>query len=145
MDLIAASAAAARYFRAAWTDECVRPYIITNEILADFQTRAIVGDYFQFFDVVVRLACHHRVDAAGVVANHAADGAAVVAGGIGREGEVMFFGGVAEVVEDNSGLNAGDAAFGIDFENARHVLGEIQHDGDVAALAGQGCASTATK
>ncbi len=47
----------------------------------------------------------------------------------------MFFGGVAEVVEHDAGLHAGDAVRGIDLEDARHVLGEIEHDGNVAALA----------
>jgi hypothetical protein len=74
------------------------------------------------------------VDTAGVVADHAADGATVVAGGIGSEGQMMFFGGVAEVIEDNAGLDARDAPFGIDLENVSHVLGEIEHDGDIAAL-----------
>ncbi len=59
---------------------------------------SVVGHYFQGFDVVIRLAAHDGVDAAGVVADHAADGAAVVAGGIGGEGQVIFFGGVAEVI-----------------------------------------------
>ena len=90
-------------------------------------------------------AGHDGVDAAGVVADHAADGAAVVAGGIGGEGEVMFFGGVAEVVEDDAGLHAGDAAGGIDLENARHVLGEVEDDGDVAALSGEGGAAAAAE
>jgi hypothetical protein len=93
-------------------------------------------------DVVVGFAGHYGVDTAGVVADHAADGAAVVAGGIWGEGEVIFFGGVAESVEHNSGLDAGDAARGIDFENVRHVAGEIEDDGDVAALAGERCASS---
>ena len=66
-------------------------------------------------------------------------------GGIGSEGEVMFFGGVAQSVEHDAGLHAGDAARGIDLEDFRHVLGKIQHDGDVAALAGERRASAATQ
>ena len=58
-------------------------------------------------------------------------------GGIGGEGEVVFFGGGAEMVEHDSGLYAGDAARGIDFEDPRHVLGKIEDDGDVAALSGE--------
>ncbi len=85
------------------------------------------------------------MDAAGIVADHAADGAAVVSGGIGGEGEVMFFGSVAEMVEDDSGLHAGDAAGGIDLEDFRHVLGKIQNDGDVAALSGERGAAAAAE
>jgi hypothetical protein len=76
------------------------------------------------------------MDAAGIVADHATEGAAIMRGGVGSESEMVLFGGGAESVEDDSGLYAGDAAGGIDFENARHVLGEIENDGDVAALAG---------
>ena len=85
------------------------------------------------------------MDAAGVVADHAAESAAIVSGGIGRESEVVFFGGGAESVEHDSGLYAGDAAGGIDFENPRHVFGKIEDDGDVAALAGERCAAAAAE
>jgi hypothetical protein len=86
------------------------------------------------------------MNAAGVVADHAAKRAAVMRGGIGAEGEVMFFGGGAQMVKNDSGLHAGDAADGIDFENLRHVPGEIENDGDVAALSGErGAAATAEK
>jgi hypothetical protein len=117
----------------------------TNEILADCQAGAVVEDYFQGFDVVVGFAGHYGVDSAGVVADHAADGAAVVTGGIGSEGEVMFFGGVAQLVENDSGLHASDAASGIDLEDRGHVLGKIEDDGDVAALAGERRSSATTE
>jgi hypothetical protein len=68
-----------------------------------------------------------------------------VAGGIGGEGEVIFFGGVAECIEDNAGLHAGDAAGGINLEDSRHVSRKIQHDGDVAALAGERGAAAAAE
>jgi hypothetical protein len=83
--------------------------------------------------------------AAGVVADHAAEGAALVTGWVGAEGEVMFFGGVAKIVEDDSRLHARDAAGGIDFENPRHVPREIEDDGDIAALAGKRGASPAAE
>jgi hypothetical protein len=86
------------------------------------------------------------MNAAGVVADHAAESAAIVRGGVGREGEVVLFGGGAKGVKHHSWLHAGDAAGGIDFENPRHVLREIEDDGDVAALAGERCAgATAEK
>ena len=66
-------------------------------------------------------------------------------GGIGREGEMVLFGGGAESVKHHSGLYTGDAAGGIDFENPRHVFGEIEDDGDVAALAGERCATAAAE
>jgi hypothetical protein len=85
------------------------------------------------------------VDAAGIVADHAADGAAVVAGGIGGEGQVIFFGGVAEVIQDYSGLDSGDPVVGIDLENLSHVLCEVENNRDVAALSGEGGAAAATQ
>ncbi len=64
-------------------------------------------------------------------------------GGIWSEGEVMLFGGSAERIEDDSGLNSRDAAHRIDFENGRHVLREIEDDGGVATLSGEGGSSAA--
>jgi hypothetical protein len=114
--------------------------------LADFHSRAVVSDDFEFFDIVIRLAGHYGVDAAGIVSDHATDGAAVVAGGIGREGQVIFLGGVAQIVEDDAGLHAGDATLRIDLDDLGHVPGKIQNDGDVAALAGErGPAAAAEK
>jgi len=51
----------------------------------------------------------------------------------------------AEVVQDHARLDAGDAALGIDFEDARHVLREIKHDRHIAALSGERGASAAGK
>ena len=112
---------------------------------ADLHAHAVVGEDFEGFDVVVGLAGHDGMHAAGVVADHAAERAAVVRGGVGREGEMVLFGGGAEIVEHDSGLHAGDAAGGIDFENPRHVLGKIEDDGDVAALAGERRAAAAAE
>src|ERR1700752_1299029 len=106
---------------------------------------AVVCDYLKGFDVVVRLAAHDGVDAAGVVADHATDGAAIVAGGIRGKGQVIFFGGVAGLIQNFSGLDARDAAFGIDLEDISHVLREVEDDGDVAALSGKGCAAATTE
>ena len=49
----------------------------------------------------------------------------------------------AQRVEDDAGLHAGDALLDIDLENAVHVLREVEHDGDVAALAGEARAGAA--
>ena len=65
--------------------------------------------------VVVGFAGHHGVHAAGVVADHATEGAAIVGGGVGSKGEVVLFGGGSEMIENDSGLYAGDAADRINF------------------------------
>jgi hypothetical protein len=66
---------------------------------------AVVEEEVEGEDVVDGLAAHEGVDAAGVVADHAADGAAGVGGGIGGEGEGEFFCGVADAIEDDAGLD----------------------------------------
>jgi hypothetical protein len=58
---------------------------------------------------------------------------------------MKFFRGVAEMVENDSGLHARDAARGIDLEDLRHVLREIEDDGDIAALSGERSSSTAAE
>jgi len=103
----------------------------------DVEALAVVGEDVEGLDVVVGLAGHDRVHAAGVVADHAAESTAVVGGRIGRESQVMFFGFAAQVVEDDAGLHARDAALGIDFKDGRHVFRKIEDDGGVTALSGK--------
>jgi len=49
------------------------------------------------------------------------------------------------VIEDDSRLDTGNAACGIDLEDVGHVLREIQDDRDVAALSGERGSSTSAK
>src|SRR5258705_11460246 len=79
---------------------------------------------------------------AGIVADHAAQRAAVVRGRIGREGQVMLLRCVAEVIENHSGLHPGNAAGGVDLPDLRHVLGGVEKDGGGGALPGEGRSST---
>jgi hypothetical protein len=72
--------------------------------------------------------------AARVVADHAAKCAAAVGGRIGSEREVVHFGRVAQRIENQTRLNPGETLNRIDFQNPVHVLGEVENDGDVAAL-----------
>jgi hypothetical protein len=65
-----------------------------------------------------------------------------MAGRIGGKGEVMFLGGVAEMIEDDSGLDAGDAALGIKLEDLRHVFRKVEDYGEVAALSRERRASS---
>ena len=63
--------------------------------------------------------------------------------GSGPKVRPCFVGLVAQVVEDAARLDAGDAALGVDLENAVQVFREIDHDGGVAALAGEARAAAA--
>ncbi len=101
---------------------------------ADVQALAAVGEDLKRLDVVVSLTSHDRVHAAGVVANHASEGAAVVSSGIGREGKVVLLSRGSKVIEDNARFDARNAARGIDFEDARHVLRKVENDGGVTTL-----------
>ncbi len=83
------------------------------------------------------------MDAAGVVADHAADGAAAVRCGVRRERHVLPFGGFAHTIENDSGLHACVPGFKVHLEDGVHVAGKVEDDGDVAALAGQAGASAA--
>jgi hypothetical protein len=113
--------------------------------LADFHADAVVGEDFERLDVVVGFAGHDGMHAAGVVADHAAEGAAIVRGGVGPKVRWCFSAAARKRVEHDSGLHAGDAAGGIDFENPRHVLGKIENDGDIAALSGERGATAAAE
>jgi hypothetical protein len=87
-----------------------------------------------------------RVTAAGVVAEHSADGAAAVCGGIWPEKEAgLFVGGFAKMIEDAAGLNVAEAALGVDAQDLVHVFRKIHDDGDVAALAGEAGSASAGK
>src|SRR4029077_937924 len=43
----------------------------------------------------------------------------------------------AQMIENRAGLDTGNATLGIKLDDLRHVLREIEHYGDVAALPGQ--------
>jgi len=119
---------------AAFTDDLLQ-FPIAG--LAHFQAKAVVGEDVESFDVVVSLSRHHRMHAAGIVADHAAQSAAIVGGRVRREGQMMFLGSVAEAVEKHSGLHPGRAPLKIDFHDVAHVASEIEHQGDVATLSGE--------
>ena len=109
------------------------------------EERAVVEEEVEGGDVVDGLAAHEAVDAAGVVADHAADGAAAVGGGVGGKGEVEFFGGVANAIEHDAGLDFDCAILHVDLAHAVHVFGEVEDDGGVAALACEGGAASTGK
>ena len=55
----------------------------------------------------------------------------------------MLLRGSAKIVKDYSGLDARNAARGIDFQDVRHVLRKIKHNGSVTTLSRERRASTA--
>jgi len=58
-------------------------------------------------------------------------------GGIGAEGEVVFLGFISQCVQDDARLDPGESPLRIDLKDLVHVLGEVQHHRDIAALSGK--------
>ena len=111
--------------------------------LADGHSRAVVQHHVELVDVVDGLAAHQRVDAARVVADHAAERAAAVRGRIGRERQLMHFCGVTHAIEHDARLHARDLPRRIERDDAVQVFREVHDDRDVAALAGEARARAA--
>ena len=99
------------------------------------QPLAAVGEHVQADDVVDGLAPRHRVRPARVVADHPAEGAAVVRGRVGAERQPVRRGGVAHGVADHARLDAGGARVRVDLQDPVDVH-EVQDDGGVHRLAG---------
>ena len=78
----------------------------------------------------------HRVRAAGVVADHPAEGAAAVGGGVGAEAQAVRGGGVLEPVEDDTGLDDGGTRVRVERDDPVHVAGEVQDDAGARGLPG---------
>ena len=80
---------------------------------------------------------HERVDAAGVVADHPAQGVMRMGRGVGCEGEVVSLGLGAEDVEHRARLDPRQFRRGVDREDLVYRLGPVDDDRDVATTAGQ--------
>ena len=85
----------------------------------------------------------HGVGAAGVVADHAAEGRPVLRGGVGPEAQPEGGRGLLQVGHDHARLDAGGAGVGVDAEDGVHVAGEIEDDprADGVARAGRAAAA----
>ena len=97
----------------------------------------VVERDFERLDVVDGLAVRGRVSAAGVVADHPADRAAVLGGRIGREEQALGRDRRVELRLHHARLDHREAALGVDTANRIHVLGEVEHDRRVAGLPGE--------
>ena len=74
---------------------------------ANCQPGAVVKHDIELDHVVARLARHQRVGAARVVPEHAPERAVLVGRRVRAVRQVVFLGGVAELVADDAGLNRG--------------------------------------
>ena len=65
--------------------------------------------------------------------------------GSGPKVRLCFSAAARKMVKNNPGLDTRDAAIRIKLDNLCHVLREVEHDGDVAALPGQRSPSAAAE
>ena len=111
----------------------------------DTHADTVISEDCQFLDIFIRLAGHNRVHTASIVPDHSADGAAAVRRRVGPEGQIMFLGSASQVIEDDARLDPCSAVKRINLEDPSHVLREIDHNGDIAALSGERRPSTPTE
>jgi hypothetical protein len=121
-------------FPSATRDDCMQIFVAG---CADGHACAVSELHIERTDVVGRESAHHAVRSAGIVADHAADGAARMRRGIGREGQVVHFRGFPHAIEDDAWLDDGRFALRVERQQAPHVLREVNDDRDIAALAGE--------
>jgi hypothetical protein len=109
----------------------------------DPEPGTVVGQYLQRFGVVrsTRSGAIERrldgVDAAGIVADIAADRAPGVRGGIRAEDQPVLGGGPVELLVDHPGFCGDQLAGNLDFPDPGEVLGEVDDHRDVDRLARQ--------
>src|ERR1039457_4608094 len=80
---------------------------------ANAHAGSVVEENVERLDVFDRLAAEQGMDAAGVVADHAAQGATAVGRRVGCESKLMRLGLQAQGVKDDAGLNAGGTRGGV--------------------------------
>src|SRR5699024_3930110 len=113
-------------------------------VVVGAQCLRCAGDQIQGDDVVGGASVSQRAGAAGVVAEHAAEGAAAVRRGVRTEPQPVRGGGGPQIVEDHSGLHDRGAQFGIDVPNLVEVPGEVDHDAGTDGVAGDRGSGTAS-
>ena len=96
-----------------------------------------VGEHAHGLEHVVACAAvDQRVGAAGVVAHHAADAAAVAGGCLGAEEQAVGLEVGVELVAHHAGLDTGPAFVGVDLEDAGEVAADVGHDARTHDLTG---------
>src|SRR5260221_13483836 len=89
---------------------------------AGAHAQAIIGQYLQFFDVIIRFAGHYRMDTAGIIPDHAAEGAARVSSRVRAKCEFKVFRCMAQVIENGARLHVRQLLLWIYGDDLVHVL-----------------------
>src|SRR5947208_8224071 len=85
------------------------------------------------------------MNAARIVADHSTKRAVIVGCGIGSERQVMRFGRVSQIIQDNAGLDASDFLSRVEFQYRPHVLRHVEYHRNIAALTRQTRTAAARK
>ena len=93
---------------------------------AEVRLRPVGEDHIQLQDVVDGLAVHHGAGAAGVVADHSADGRAARRRDVGRKPQPVLFELRIQLVEDDARLDDRPAFGHVQLENAVVVLRRVE-------------------
>ncbi len=102
---------------------------------ADPEARAGRGQHVEAFDVLDGLARHHRMRAARVIADHAAERAAAMRGGIGAKGQTVRGRGFFQLIADHARLHDRVTRCGVDRFDRVQILRMIDTDRCVDGLA----------
>src|ERR1700722_1881281 len=86
--------------------------------------------------MVTRAPIDNRVRAAGIVADHTPDHAAVLGGSFGRKEKTVRSQSKVKLVADHAGLHPDTASRGVDFHNTSQLTRNIYHDPPADDLAG---------
>ena len=102
---------------------------------ADSHAGAIVEQDIHGLDVLHRLARHLSVSAARIISEHSAKGAVRVRGGIWAPSQLVRLGRVSQLIANRSRLNTRVLLRNVQFKNVVQVLGPVDNDRNVTALA----------
>src|SRR3954447_21639833 len=84
------------------------------------------------------------MNAARVIADHAAERVTAVSRGVRAKGQVVLSGSVAQLIEHDAGFDARITLLRVHLDNPVHVLREIEQEGEFYGLAGNPGASPAS-
>ena len=92
---------------------------------------------FQFLYVFARHACHDRVGAARVIADHTSQRTLGMRCRIGSKCQMIALCRSAQVIKNDTRLHARYLVSRVDCEDVVHIFREIEHDRNITALARQ--------
>src|SRR5436190_19802269 len=115
-------------------------FLLTS--LSNPHANTVIGKDLEFIHVINRLSTHNGMHTTRVVPDHSSQSAMGVRRRIGSESEMSLFRRVPQRIKNNAGLHPRVLLLVIQINYLIHVLGKVEDDGDIAALAGEACSSS---